>query len=433
MKKIFTLLVALIFSLTMMTSVSAIGLTPIEDESKLYIETATVPSNVTSYAADIFMHMGKPVWANFGISDSQLSNLTLSQGFRMISVNTMQYSDIAYYFLIYAGDSVVAIMTISNVNGELGFQIERNLLTVDISEKLKNSAQPYRIYVSDNAYYFIQNNQIIHVSSDDNLSDKDSIVNDCAKITSSLSTYSDLISTAATDINVPVAKCSFVNDINVEFNSDFCVVVHVNNIKCDCYIVDSNGNRIKDSQWTCWASCTASLCYYYKCNGKDLYTEDDINNASLLRQTIIDERMANNNDDLTTRISDTVPIINEKLPLYGCYIDYAYRSSKLPWNLVTTGIGCNTPSITGWFYYDSDVEKYTEGHAMVLCGYSFAYDPYLEQYQLIYMMDPNTQPYTTDQGGKVYPLAAVGYNDNYIIRDLPFEWMNTACQSYHQQ
>lgn len=427
MKKIFTLLVALIFSLTMMTSVSAIGLTPIEDESKLYIETATVPSNVTSYAADIFMHMGKPVWANFGISDSQLSNLTLSQGFRMISVNTMQYSDIAYYFLIYAGDSVVAIMTISNVNGELGFQIERNLLTVDISEKLKNSAQPYRIYVSDNAYYFIQNNQIIHVSSDDNLSDKDSIVNDCAKITSSLSTYSDLISTAAKDINMPVASFSLGNSINYDLVGYACSVMHVDNYT----YYEEDAPTIP--RGVCWAACVASICYYYKNGCSGLKRLGDQEQVTDLRDNIIDERKAQNNGKRNAKISETPPFINERLPAYGYgHVNYCYRSHKISWEDAISSVINKSPSIMGWYYYDYSEGKYTKGHAMVIDGCSYvAQDPTLVQYGMLFMMNPNDKPVNIIDGIPFYPMSGVGYNDFFIINGLPFEWNRTACQDLY--
>lgn len=424
MKKLFTLLAAFVLSVTMMTSVSAIGLTPIEGESKLYIETAAVPSNVTSYAADIFMHMGKPVWANFGISDSQLSNLTLSQGFRMISVNTMQYSDIAYYFLIYAGNSVVAIMTISNVNGELGFQIERNLLTVDISEKLKNSAQPYRIYVSDNAYYFIQNNQIIHVSSDDNLSDKDSIVNDCAKITNSLPTYSDLISTATTDINVPVASFSLGNSVNYDLVGYACSVTHVDNYR---YYEDDDPETPRG---VCWAACVASICYYYKDGCSGLKRPGDQEQVTALRDNIIDERMSQNNGKRNAKISETPPFINERLPAYGYgHVNYCYRSHKISWEDAITSVINKSPSITGWYYYDYSEGKYTKGHAMVIDGCSYAaQDPSLVQYGMLFMMNPNDEPINNIDGIPFYPAAGVGYNNLFFINGLPYEWNKTVCQ-----
>ena len=421
MKKLFTLLVAFVLSLTMMTSVSAIGLTPKEDESKLYIETAAVPSNVTSYAADIFMHMGKPVWANFGISDSQLSNLTLSQGFRMISVNTMQYSDIAYYFLIYAGNSVVAIMTISNVNGELGFQIERNLLTVDISEKLKNSAQPYRIYVSDNAYYFIQNNQIIHVSSDEYLYDKDRIADDCAVISNSIARSTDnVIDATITNISEPAASCSVNSNNDIYYSGDGCGIVPVNNVK---YMLNENYG-----EYTCWASSIASLCYYYYHGCVDSYSENDISSASALRFEIIYERLADNKGSLTTNVEQTVPYINRRLSLYDYSLTYYCKNSKLSWNSIINSIGNDQPSLMGWFYYDSTTGKYKNGHIMVLAGYNYAeHDPSLEEYHMLLIRDSNTKPIITSTGYKLYPLSVVKYGSAYTINGTPNEWFNTVC------
>lgn len=429
MKKLFTLLLAFVLSLTMMTSVSAIGLTPIEDESKLYIETAAVHSNVTSYAADIFMHMGKPVWANFGISDSQLSNLTLSQGFRMISVNTMQYSDIAYYFLIYAGNTVVAIMTISNVNGKLGFQIERNLLTVDISEKLKNSAQPYRIYVSDNAYYFIQNNQIIHVSSDEYLYDKDRIADDCAVISNSIARSTDnVIDATITNISEPAASCSFSDSIDSDYYSNSCFVLHVDNDEFDSIITDSDGNQTIEPQGVCWAACTASVCDFYKRGCVNWNSQNDFILAEKLRDDIIKERRETNNGDLTTSIAETVPFINERLPSYGYgFLNYIYKHSKLSWDFVVDSIWNKRPSITGWFYYDS-VNDIKYGHALVLDGYYYLLsDPSLEQYHAVYLMDPNTDPMVTPQGNKWYNSVLVGYNNSYNTYGKIYEWNDTTC------
>lgn len=429
MKKLFTLLVAFILSLTMMTSVSAIGLTPIEDESKLYIETATVPSNVTSYAADIFMHMGKPVWANFGISDSQLSNLTLSQGFRMISVNTMQYSDIAYYFLIYAGDSVVAIMTISNVNGELGYQIERNLLAVDISEKLKSSAQPYKIYVSDNAYYFIQNNQIIHVSSEEYLYDKDRIVDDCMVISNSIARSTDnVIDATITNISEPAASCSFSDSIDSDYYSNSCFVLHVDNDKFDSIITDSDGNQTIEPQGVCWAACTASVCDFYKRGCVNWNSQNDFILAEQLRDDIIKERRQTNNGDLSTSVAETAPFINERLPSYGYgFLNYSYRHSKLPSGWVMLSISDKQPSITGWFYYDSVKDK-KYGHAMVLDGYYYLInDPSPDQHFSVYFMNPNTKPMVTPQGDKWYNNVLVGYDNCYIIQGNPYTWEDTTC------
>ncbi len=422
MKKLFSLFTAFILSLTMMTSVGAIGLTPIEDETNLCIETAAVPDNVTTYAADIFMHMSKSVWSSFGICGSQLNNLSLSQGFRMISVNTMRYSDIAYYFLVYSGDSVVAIMTISNVNGKLGFQIERNLLTVDISERMRPSAQPYKIYVSDNAYYFVQNNRIIHTSTEEYLYDKDKIANDCAVISNNIASCSDnVMNTTIANTGVSVANCSFTETNEVFYGGEICNLVYIKN---KTYMVEGEENP----RGTCWASCVASLCYYYKKGCSGTLTDNDYLLAEKLRDDILDERFATNNGDYATNMRELVPFINERLPLYGYgNLSYYFTNSKLSWNSVMSSIGNKRPSVTGWYYYDNAKGEYTKGHAMVLSGYNFAlHDPSLEQYHFLQLRNSDIIPIYVEHGFYIYPNSIVGYDSPYVDKNNPYVWNDTV-------
>ncbi len=428
MKKLFSLFTAFILSLTMMTSVGAIGLTPIEDETNLCIETAAVPDNVTTYAADIFMHMSKSVWSSFGIFGSQLNNLSLSQGFRMISVNTMRYSDIAYYFLVYSGDSVVAIMTISNVNGKLGFQIERNLLTVDISERMRPSAQPYKIYVSDNAYYFVQSNRIIHTSSEEYLYDKDKIANDCAVISNNIASCSDnVMNTTIANTGAPIATCSFSNSVDSSStNSVLLSVVHVSNEKVE-YTITVDGKEMIDEQWVCWAASTASLCNYYKRGCPDTYSQFDLFDAESIKKDLINERLATNSD-LLTNIFEIVPFINERLPTYG-YGDlkYAYTHSILPWNVVKNSLNAKRPSVTAWVNRDNN-NNAISGHALVLKGYSYPPDnPTQDSYYMMHFMDPNTQAISTPSGN-IYPPVCIGYNTHaYTTNNVTYVWEETTC------
>ena len=422
MKRFISILLAFILLISLSTNVFSSGFTA--EISGFYVETADVPSYIDEYATYVFSNIGIDVISKFLIPYTNTDEITLSQGFRMIDVDTMEYSDIAYYYLIYSSNGALGIMTISDDNGKLGYQIERNQLAFDIFSALKDGSEPYKIYVSDDAYYFARGNNVTHVSyissiqkELDTASKKNYI-----KVTDISSKQPTVTSYPSKKITNPLATRQLdVNNISINSaNSsssygDILTIVPVDNAAI--YV---NG----ESHYTCWASVIAAVSYYYKTGCSNTYSDDDINAASLLRYGVIAERLNDTNNDPGISIADTVYYVNERISEYGYgFLSYYYKPSKLDIISIMNSTTNRHPSITGWYSTSNNI-----GHAMVLCGYS--YDSSTALYT-VFLSDPNSQPVEVSPGITIHPVAICGYDSSYVIGSNLYVWNTTACVNWY--
>lgn len=133
------------------------------DNSAVYIKSDKIPESADEYARDQFEHFSESSFITLGLTSAEAKIASLGAGFRIKNPDGSARDNL-YYYPIMCGDSVRLIIAVSFYNGEYGCQIGKNTLA-DKLDNLKTSLDdPMEIYVSDNGFYLLTDDDELHFS-----------------------------------------------------------------------------------------------------------------------------------------------------------------------------------------------------------------------------------------------------------------------------
>lgn len=366
------------------------------DDNSIYIESESVPESATNYAKDIFANLNTDDIEFLGFSYNESCNMRLAPGFCAIVMDVTIDTPNVYYYPIICNDEIIALFTVTEINGKFSYQFGKNDLADSLNNVITSTDDSVAIAVSDEAFYGITDNEITVLSA---LPDADTnIIGDQIAL---LAEENNSNAIAFYDNIVTINEDTAYNDVSIQISSAKSVTYKGK--KRAVPIVDNWTYEDSDgtSHGTCWASCTGSLIDYYN-NG----TSSSAESASKIRNTVKNARYKTT-ESYSGGISTAKAYIEE----YVSKASMSKTGSSLLWSEVKTEILTNNaPCYTRWENSSSST-----GHAMVLCGYRYQSEKSNNSdYYGIYLMDPNE---------KSFQLAS--YGDTYTLNGKTFSWVNT--------
>lgn len=147
------------------------------EENAIYIRTERIPKDASEYAQDKFNSLSYSDFKAFGLNRSEAKEAYLGDGFTAkpvgIRCGTYEY----YYFPIISHETIFAMLTVSYDMSEdkYSFQTDSDEMSSCLNDISTAYDNPADIYVSDNAFYAVTDNdvEIISYAPSYNLSDID--------------------------------------------------------------------------------------------------------------------------------------------------------------------------------------------------------------------------------------------------------------------
>ncbi|MDE6746637.1 MAG: hypothetical protein K2J72_08370, partial [Oscillospiraceae bacterium] len=133
------------------------------DNSAVYIKSAKIPESADEYARDQFEQFSESSFKTLGLTSAQAKSASLGAGFRTKNTDGSARDNL-YYYPIICGDSVELIMAISFSNGKYGCQMGKNTLAEKLDDIKTSLDDPMEIYVSENGFYLLTENEELHFS-----------------------------------------------------------------------------------------------------------------------------------------------------------------------------------------------------------------------------------------------------------------------------
>ena len=350
----------------------------------LYIKSSEVPDDVVSYARDMFSHFTYNDVAKLGFSTNEVSDMKLSKPFTVNNVGSQSDDYVQYYFPVLSNSDVSAMFTVnvSNDDSSMGYQFEKDELSVALNSFTSSADNPVSICMGDDCCFTVDSNNEMNI----------------------LYTYIDM-SKATPDIEA--VKGSELDDSSVVLlseNNVYSDSLKLNiartytGIKLSVPNVDNYSYTGSDGKkhGTCWASCLGSLASYYA----NPSTGGSDSDASNIRYAAISKYGKTGN--INTAISGVS---------YYSDVTMTKENAKYSWSTLKSKISKKSPAYTSW-------TNGTSAHAMVLSGYRYENTaPNNASYYGIYVMDPN-------KGNNVL----ISYNGTYTINGSSYSWTISAAK-----
>ena len=134
------------------------------DGSAVFIRSADTPESADEYALDQFERQSDgDGLIILGLTSSEAKNAYLGAGF---CVNNPDGStrDSLYYYPIMCGDQPKLMIGVSADDGKYGCQIGKNTLMEKLDDLKTSLDDPMEIYVSENGFYLLTDNDELHFS-----------------------------------------------------------------------------------------------------------------------------------------------------------------------------------------------------------------------------------------------------------------------------
>lgn len=360
----------------------------ISGEKGLYLATEAVPNDASDFAIEVFESLDSDYLSALELMVSP-SDLYLAQGFVMENTEVPQY-----YFPILEGDTVVAMMIITDNGGNYGFQLGITDLAENLNTIQVDSNNPAKVIVTDNGCYAVDSESNVSVL------DTDPEVSDDIIKSESEMLAQETLSIADQDKLVINISKNTAYDAKI---SDF-----------DTYALMQKDHKVAQvDNWTytttdgvrhgtCWASCVGSLVDYYL-NGVNASE----GTADYYRTKAKDEQKRTTGSYGANYI-DAATYINK-------YAKSSISCTKklMSWQEIKTALNSKPklPFYSRWATLNEDAF-----HAMVIRGYRYDNaQPNNEQLYSIILMDPNEK---TPQ--------ILQYRSSYTISKRLYSWEGSA-------
>lgn len=134
------------------------------DNSAVYIRSAKIPKSADEYALDQFERQSESGGLTIlGLASSEAKSAYLGTGFR---VNNLDGSarDNLYYYPVMCGDQPKLMISISADGGKYGCGIGASPLAEKLDDLKTSLDDPMEIYVSENGFYLLTDNDELHFS-----------------------------------------------------------------------------------------------------------------------------------------------------------------------------------------------------------------------------------------------------------------------------
>lgn len=135
------------------------------DNSAVYIRSAKIPESADVYARDQFEHFSESDFITLGLTSAEAKSASLGTGFRIKNPDGSAW-DNPYYYPIMCGDSMGLIMAVSFHDGKYGCGVGKNTLAEKLDDIKTSLDNPVEIYASDNGFYLLTDNDVLHFSEE---------------------------------------------------------------------------------------------------------------------------------------------------------------------------------------------------------------------------------------------------------------------------
>lgn len=347
-------------------------------EEGLFIESYMVPDDVVEYAKGFFQDISlsdlEAMDLNVNIDD-----LYLSHGFTVTTIEK-NVPDDQYCFPVLENDTVVAMMIVNDDNGRYGIQFGASNFSENFNSLNTDSKNPAAIYVSENAYYSIDQKGIGVLETRPEVQ-KAVLEDEQRKLSNTIT----LLNEDMPEI-INVSKDTAYN-IAPNQLSTFAYT----NVR---YPVAITKNLTIDDKGICWAACTGALIDYYEDK------KANTSHAESLRDEIY-KKQKENTGSVSGGASDAQKYIKQY-----CGLTLSLKSD-LTWEQVRKQV---RPVYTAWRPTDNNT-----GHAMVLEGNRRS--TVNDSYQGIYLMDPNKTSKQLLTYGSAYRIGGKNYYWDRTVTD----------------
>lgn len=133
------------------------------DNSAVYIKSAKIPESADEFARNQFEQSSESSFITLGLTSAEAKNASLGAGF---CVNNLDGStrDNFYYYPIMCGDQPKLMIGVSADDGKYGCQIGATPLAEKLDDLKTSLDDPMEIYVSENGFYLLTDNDDLHFS-----------------------------------------------------------------------------------------------------------------------------------------------------------------------------------------------------------------------------------------------------------------------------
>lgn len=134
------------------------------DNSAVYIKSAKIPKSADDYAQDQFESQSESGGLTIlGLASSEAKSAYLGTGFRVNNLDGSA-SDNLYYYPVMCGDQPKLMISVSADGGKYGCGIGANHLAEKLYGLKTSLDDPMEIYVSENGFYLLTDNDELHFS-----------------------------------------------------------------------------------------------------------------------------------------------------------------------------------------------------------------------------------------------------------------------------
>lgn len=145
-------------------AMTALSFNAYADGSAVCIRSADTPESADEYARDRFEHESKGRGLIIlGLTITEAKSAYLGAGFRVNNLDGSARDNI-YYYPIMCGDQMKLMVTVIATAGEYSCGIGKNAFSENIGRLKTSLDNPMEIYVSDNSFYLLTDNNELHFS-----------------------------------------------------------------------------------------------------------------------------------------------------------------------------------------------------------------------------------------------------------------------------
>lgn len=145
-------------------AITSLSFSAYADGSAVCIRSADTPESADEYARDRFEHESKGRGLIIlGLTITEAKSAYLGAGFRVNNLDGSARDNI-YYYPIMCGDQMKLMVTVIATAGEYSCGIGKNALVEKLDDLETSLDNPMEIYVSDNGFYLLTDNNELHFS-----------------------------------------------------------------------------------------------------------------------------------------------------------------------------------------------------------------------------------------------------------------------------
>lgn len=130
----------------------------------LYLKTENPPAEAVSYAREMFSGIPKSDLVCDGVTLAEAKKAVLGEGFCAKYVDGENGFYICHFPVMSGGRILPMLMTVNNYGGSWSFQFGEDNMAAALNGLVTSYDDPAEIYVSDNAYYGVTDNNVTVLS-----------------------------------------------------------------------------------------------------------------------------------------------------------------------------------------------------------------------------------------------------------------------------